>query len=296
MDTSRREFLHLAGSAALLLAARDPRLRLVSAAEPLRIGIAGAAEGAARGATMGVEEAARTGEMLGRAVEARSGGVEAAERLVREERVAALVGGADEASAREIGALADRSGVPFVNVGAAADALRGAECRRNVFHVEASQAMYTAALAARGEGAADAARAVLWHPALERFGAAQLNDRFRARFGVGMDGAAWAGWMAVKVLWEASLRARSVEPAALRAYLERPATQFDGHKGWPLSFRPWDHQLRQPLYLASPDGARVRGEVPRAAGEGGATARELLDRLGGAEPTSTCRMQPEETR
>lgn len=295
----RREFLHAAGAGALLLVARDPRLGLVSdQPEPLRIGVAGAAESAARGVTMGTEEAARTGAMLGRTIELRAGDGDvaaAAERLVRTERVAAIVGGMDEATAREIAAVAERAGVLFINVGARADALRGQECRRGVFHVEASEAMYAAALAGRGEGAAEAAQGALWHPALERFGAAQLNDRFRARFGGGMDGAAWAGWMAVKALWEASLRARSVEPAALRAWLERPATQFDGHKGWPLSFRPWDHQLRQPLYLTSADGARVLGEVPRAGGEGGATSRELLDRLGATASTTTCRFPAEET-
>ena len=104
-----------------------------------------------------------------------------------------------------------------------------------------------------------------------------------------MDGPAWAGWMAVKALWEASLRARSVEPNALRAWLERGATQLDGHKGWPLSFRPWDHQLRQPLYLVSTSGdaTRVLGEVPERRGEEG-SSRELLDRLGGGASTSTC--------
>ena len=104
-----------------------------------------------------------------------------------------------------------------------------------------------------------------------------------------MDGAAWAGWMAVKVLWEASLRARTVEAAGIRAYLERESTQFDGHKGWPLSFRAWDHQLRQPLYLVSADGARVLGEVPERRGDD-APSRELLDRIGADAAASACRM------
>jgi ABC transporter substrate binding protein (PQQ-dependent alcohol dehydrogenase system) len=105
-----------------------------------------------------------------------------------------------------------------------------------------------------------------------------------------MDGAAWAGWMAVKVLWEASLRARSTDGAALRAYLDRDATQFDGHKGWPLSFRAWDHQLRQPLYLVAPaenGGTRIVGEVP--AGRGEHSSREMLDRLGADATASACR-------
>jgi len=268
--------------------------------ETLKIALAAppevAASGVARGVALGVEEAARTGALMDRAIELLpvSGDVD---RVIRRERVAAVIGAGGDESAREMGARADAAGILFVNAGSRADALRGAECRRNVFHVEASEAMYAAALAARSGGSADAA-AVLWHPSLERFGAAQLNGRFRARFGGEMDGAAWAGWMAVKALWEASLRARSIDPMALRAYLERGATQMDGHKGWPLSFRAWDRQLRQPLYLVarSTDGAaRVVGEVPERRGEDG-SSRDLLDRLGADASATRCATMGEGTR
>ena len=253
-------------------------------AATLRIGLVAppaGAESAARGVTLGVEEAARTGELFGQAVELRTG---TAEELLGGGGVAALVGGWDEAGCRELGARAASAGALFLNVGCTADALRGAECRRGTFHVEASDAMRRDALAAATVGA-DAPSAVIWHPSLERFGAAQLNQRFRARFAAEMDGPAWAGWMAVKALWDASLRARTVEPAGLRAHLEGAATRLDGHKGWPLSFRPADRQLRQPLYLVAdaPGGTmRVVGEVPVRPAEGGPPASELLDRLGGA--------------
>ncbi|MEW5929884.1 MAG: ABC transporter substrate-binding protein [Gemmatimonadota bacterium] len=286
----RRAFLRtlaLAAGGALLappLARSAPRR-----AETLRIGLVappGGAESAARGVTLGVEEAARTGQLFGRAIELRTGG---AEELLGGGGVAALLGGWDEAGCRELAALAGRAGVPFLNVGCSADALRGAGCLPGTFHVEASDAMRHGALAARPSGA-EGARAEIWHPSLERFGAAQLNDRFRARFAAEMDGPAWAGWMAVKALWEASLRARAVEPAALRAHLERETTRFDGHKGWPLSFRPGDRQLRQPLYLVAGTGGttRVVGEVPARPAEGGPSASELLDRLGGAPAASAC--------
>jgi ABC-type branched-subunit amino acid transport system substrate-binding protein len=292
----RRSFLRglaLAAGGALLapLSARSAPPR----AEVLRIGLAAppaghrpaVVESAVRGVTLGVEEAARTGELFGRGIELRT--ADAAEAGIGAGGVAALVGGWDEESCRELGALADSAGILFLNVGCASDAVRGAECRRAVFHVEASAAMRRDALAGSGAGAG-AASAVLWHPSLERFGAAQLNDRFRARFAAEMDGPAWAGWMAVKALWEASLRARTTEPAGLRAHLEREGTQLDGHKGWPLSFRAWDRQLRQPLYLVAPaeGGTRVVGEVPaRPAGEG-PSARELLDGLGGGASASAC--------
>ena len=85
----------------------------------------------------------------------------------------------------------------------------------------------------------------LWHPALERFGASQLTDRYRARYGTDMDSDAWAGWMAVKIAWESALRA---SPGAVgrRDAIARGA--FDGHKGRPLRFGA-DGVLQQPLVL-----------------------------------------------
>jgi hypothetical protein len=100
------------------------------------------------------------------------------------------------------------------------------------------------------------------------------------------------GWFGVKVLWESTLRSRSVQPVMLLRYLQGDAAQFDGHKGRPLSFRRWDHQLRQPLYVAAPgspaDAPPV--EVPRAAPGSEETSRDLLDRLGTPQSRSSCRV------
>lgn len=286
-DMDRRKFVRAAAhGCALLLAGSEFRFVSPRGRDTLYVTLlAGSPQAVVRGVQLGVEEAARTGELMGRGIVlAMSDVVESAGAA---DRTAAVIGGYDEPSARALARAAEEIGCVFINVGCRANALRGEGCARNMFHVEASDRMYADALAARGDDAARATEAVLWHPSLERFGAAQLNDRFRARFGAQMDGAAWAGWMAVKVLWEASLRARTAEGAGIRAYLERESTQFDGHKGWPLSFRPWDHQLRQPLYLVA--DARVAGEVPARRGEDG-SSRELLDRLGADGSATACRM------
>ena len=91
-------------------------------------------------------------------------------------------------------------------------------------------------------------RADAWSPDLERFGAAQLNDRFRARFGAGatMRGPAWAGWFAAKVAAEAVLRARTQDPEAVADVLR--TARFDGHQGKPLAFAP-DGALLPPLHI-----------------------------------------------
>ena len=200
---------------------------------------------------LGVEEAARSATLLGRAVELH---VDAdAETLVERGRVQALVGGRGDDECRRLAEVAEARGVLFLNVGCAADALRGAECRRSAFHVAPSEAML-------GEASGGGGRAMAWHPSLERFGAEQLRDRHRAR---------------------------SADPAALIAHLERESTQLDGHKGRPLSFRPWDHQLRQPLYAVSPSGEVA--EVPSAPRESGIPSKELLDRIGTTAAETACR-------
>lgn len=140
--------------------------------------------------------------------------------------------------------------------------------------------MYSAASAKAG-----ASRIVLWNSSLEKYGAAQLNDRFHSRFTYAMDSAAWAGWFAVKVIWESILRSR--EDATLGNSLASAKTQFDGHKGAPLSFREWDRQLRQPLYAVGAGAdARLR-EVPDITAS--VPIRDLLDTIGDSADGKSCK-------
>lgn len=83
-----------------------------------------------------------------------------------------------------------------------------------------------------------------WHATLRRYGAGELNERYRATVGRGMDEDAWYGWVAVKLVVEAGLRGR--RPAAMR---------IDGHKGRALGFAGgW---LEQPLYVVLDRGEGV---------------------------------------
>lgn len=267
---------------ALAAALAAPSAARAQGADTLRIGLVaeeGDTTGLVRGVRLGAEEAARSAGLLRRAVELFVS--PDPEALVATHRVQALVGGRGDDECRRLADVAEARGVLFLNAGCAADALRGAECRRSAFHLAPSAAMLRDAEGGSG------GRAMAWHPSLERFGAGQLRDRHRARFGGEMDSGAWAGWMAVKVLWESAVRARSAAPAALIAYLERETSQLDGHKGRPLSFRPWDHQLRQPLYVVSPSGEVT--EVPSAPRESEIPSKALLDRIGTTEAETACR-------
>jgi ABC-type branched-subunit amino acid transport system substrate-binding protein len=279
------------------------------------------AQSVARGVRLGAAEAKQTATLFGDDVElyqatgsGESGATSAAERLLSARQIQVLIG----TSAQDADALsqfAESHHILFLNVASRSPALRTA-CRRYSFDVEATDAMY--ANAARIAGAASSSSlvprvahaagsltdsVVLWGPSLERFGASQLNGRYRDKYRMGMDGSAWAGWAAVKIASEAALRARSTAPAKLVEYLESSTSQFDGHKGWPLSFRRADHQLRQPLYIVTRTASKAVGraqvlrDVPELraisaapTAEGGARDQEqLLDRLLSAPGAGACR-------
>jgi hypothetical protein len=228
------------------------------------------------GLTLGVEEAQHAAELFGGSV--------ALVPLTSDTlptTLSAIVGDHDCATTRRMCARADSAGIPFMNVGCADDALRGAGCRRTLFHIAPSDAMCRDAVSHAHAGSA--ATATSWLPSLHRFGADTLNGRFVARFHEPMSADAWTAWLAMKILWESALRVSSGEPGKLLAFLGRETTQFDGHKGLPLSFRAWDRQLRQPLYVV--DGTKTT-EVPVA--DPKQTARALLDQFGTSSAGTAC--------
>ncbi|HKX04133.1 MAG TPA: ABC transporter substrate-binding protein, partial [Methylomirabilota bacterium] len=130
-----------------------------------------------------------------------------------------------------------------------------------------------------------------WHYELERFSARELNGRFRRRFNAPLAETSWAAWAAVKLAGEAVVRTGAGDGAALVAFMES-APPFDGHKGEALTFRKWDHQLRQPLYVIGPRkregvGGTV-GPYALLADAGG----KNLDALGTTMAESRCRFTP----
>jgi hypothetical protein len=77
---------------------------------------------------------------------------------------------------------------------------------------------------------------------------------------------------------------------AIGQWLADDHARFDGHKGAWLTFRSWDHQLRQPLYVVRLEGGKVTplSEVPRIAAD--LTSKESLDRLGDVTPGGSCEL------
>jgi len=96
-----------------------------------------------------------------------------------------------------------------------------------------------------------------WHAGLMKFGAEELNVRFRRRFGQPMDERSWHGWIAVKCAVELALRYPAGNPREQIASLS-----LDGHKGMLLRFDPQDRHLIQPVYLIDAQGKLVETVEP----------------------------------
>jgi len=281
MCFTRRDFL----SRTALFAAALPLSRWATLSSPairLRIGFLDAETDAARrqrqGFELGVEEARHAAQLFGGTIETRI----IAEQSSDTRDLTAVIGGEEPTRCIAWFRRAASEGFLFMNVGCTNDDVRGRECSRSAFHVIPSDAMYRDARAMAGNTSGEP---TAWSASLSRFGADTLNQRFQNRFNQPMTADAWAAWLAVKILWESALRQRSGDAQALARFLERDSTQFDGHKGQPLSFRPWDHQLRQPVYAIA--GGQAVKELPDASPE--SSVRDALDRLGPGPTSTPCR-------
>ncbi len=128
---------------------------------------------------------------------------------------------------------------------------------------------------------------VAWHWTWHRNGAPQVQHRFEELAPPRrMNSEAWAAWVAVKAVTQAVLRAPSARFGDLSDYLLGDALRLDGSKGNPMSFRAWDHQLRQPILLATADAVIATAPV-----EGFLHRTNDLDTLGFDAPESRCAMR-----
>lgn len=126
-----------------------------------------------------------------------------------------------------------------------------------------------------------------WHASWERHGAPQLNRRFRKTTNRWMSGSDWAAWMATKAIIDVALRSPDAKAHRRMLRSEGGDLVLDGFKGARLSFRPWDQQLRQPVFLAHGGiGGGIAGVAPF---DGFLHAKNNLDTLGADERESPCK-------
>ncbi|MFN3629795.1 MAG: branched-chain amino acid ABC transporter substrate-binding protein, partial [Casimicrobiaceae bacterium] len=125
--------------------------------------------------------------------------------------------------------------------------------------------------------------ALAWHPQWERHGGPQLARRFAKLARRPMRGQDWAAWMAVRAIAQSLVEQPNSTLAQQRQALRSGAMSLDGFKGRALSFRPWDGQLRQPVFLGTSEGVTAVAPV-----EGVLHPTEVLDTLGVDAAESTC--------
>ena len=285
MHATRREFVERAATTLSSLVFIAVRRRVpLGAPLTLRVGRvpSSPSDDQRLGYELGLDEARRAASLFGGVIEDVS--LDSAQSPSR--GLSAIIGGGDTSASNAWIRRAAQDRTLYMNVGCTSDALRGADCSRAAFHVAPSDAMLRDA-AALSHAAGDP---MAWSSTLARFGADTLNQRFTSKFRRPMTSSAWASWFAVKILWESALRARSGDAEQIASYLTRATTQFDGHKGSPLSFRAWDHQLRQPLYVVARAPAKGIVEVPTLSAD--TPVRDALDQIGIAKAATQCTMRP----
>jgi ABC transporter substrate binding protein (PQQ-dependent alcohol dehydrogenase system) len=126
--------------------------------------------------------------------------------------------------------------------------------------------------------------ATAWHWAWQRQSAPQLNSRFDYFYARHMGPFDWAAWTAVRAVTTAVLRTQSITYADLQTFILGDGMNLDGAKASPMTVRPWDHQLRQPVLLATDNSVVAVAPI-----EGFINPTNDLDTLGVTAQQTACR-------
>jgi ABC transporter substrate binding protein (PQQ-dependent alcohol dehydrogenase system) len=122
-----------------------------------------------------------------------------------------------------------------------------------------------------------------WHPASEQWGGTQIQNRFAKANGRRMLSKDMAAWTAARIVGEAATRTRSADPQKIEAFIRADDFSIAAFKGQKLTFRKWNWQLRQPIFLG--DGRSVVTTSPQ---EGFLHQVSELDTLGIDQPETKC--------
>jgi ABC transporter substrate binding protein (PQQ-dependent alcohol dehydrogenase system) len=129
-------------------------------------------------------------------------------------------------------------------------------------------------------------QAIAWDPSYTEYGAMHFQNglpKLAKRRPVERDYTAWLGGRA---LTDGIMRSGKTTPPEVKAYLLSPAFRLEGFKGQAMSFRTWDHQLRQPIIL----GGGTRVPVSVSPQEGFLHETNLTDTLGFDKPETKCKL------
>ena len=126
-----------------------------------------------------------------------------------------------------------------------------------------------------------------WHRLWGRNGGPQLSRRFAKLADRPMQGHDWAAWLAGRAVASVLVDSPKATVAQQLKTLRGGPLGVDGFKGPRLTFRAWDGQLRQPIFLSHIDG--VIGVAPL---EGVLHPKEVMDTLGIDEAETACKQRP----
>jgi ABC transporter substrate binding protein (PQQ-dependent alcohol dehydrogenase system) len=128
-------------------------------------------------------------------------------------------------------------------------------------------------------------QAVAWDKSYTEYGSMTFqNDLFKRakRDATERDYTAWLG---VRALTDAAMRAGKTTVPEIKEFILSKDFNLEGHKGIALNFRPWDHQMRQPVIL----GGGTRTIVSKSPQEGFLHEKNVTDTLGYDEPETKCK-------
>ncbi|MBN8911393.1 MAG: ABC transporter substrate-binding protein [Rhizobiales bacterium] len=128
-------------------------------------------------------------------------------------------------------------------------------------------------------------QAVAWHRSFEQYAGTQLQNRFEKQAKRFMTERDYTSWLGVRALGEAVTRTAKNAPEEINSYILSKDFEVAGFKGVGLTFRSWDHQMRQPILLTGP-----RTLVSISPQEGFLHQKFLTDTMGFDEPETTCRL------
>jgi ABC transporter substrate binding protein (PQQ-dependent alcohol dehydrogenase system) len=122
-----------------------------------------------------------------------------------------------------------------------------------------------------------------WHPASEQWAGIQMQNRFLREYGRHMLSRDMNAWTAARAVGEAASRTRSNDPKTMSDYIRSDKFSVAAFKGQKLTFRKWDLQLRQPIFLG--DGKAVVSTSPQ---KPFLHQSSTLDTLGVDQPETKC--------
>lgn len=125
-----------------------------------------------------------------------------------------------------------------------------------------------------------------WHRTHERWGAAQMQNRFRREVGRWMTSIDYAAWVAVRSVGESVTQVNSTDFDKIVSYMLSPEFSLAAYKGIKVTYRPWNGQLRQRILLAVP-----RSMVSVSPQKEFLHQVSEVDTLGYDEPETKCKLE-----